>query len=77
MQTRKNHLAKKCIAILISIMLMLGAAITPMAASSVGDLNGDNAVSAPDLVTLRSVLLLGDTDMDYDVNGDGSGRVQR
>ena len=75
MQGKNCSLAKKCIAILISIVLMLGVAITPMAASPVGDLNSDNAVSAPDLVTLRSVLLFGDTDMDYDVNGDGATEV--
>ena len=63
--------AKKCIGILIAVALMLSTVITPMAASPVGDLNGDDTVSAPDLVTLKTVIMTGDRDMAYDVNGDG------
>jgi len=63
-------LLKKCVAFLIVLVLMLSATITPMAANPVGDLDGDNAVSAPDLSTLTIVLLQGVKDVEYDVNGD-------
>ena len=74
METNNRNLSfgKKCVAFLIGIAMLLSAVITPMAAGYVGDLNGDDTVSAPDLVTLKTVLLLGDADMDYDVNGDGT-----
>ncbi len=72
METKKLSLGKKCMALLIGIALLLSAAITPMAASPVGDLNGDNTVSAPDLSTLKIVLLQGVRDIEYDLNGDGA-----
>lgn len=64
-------LGKKCITFVIGLALLLSAVITPMAASPVGDLNGDNTVSAPDLSTLTTVLLSGIKDITYDINGDG------
>jgi len=72
MQQKVSFLAKKCIACLVILVIVLSTTVTSMAAGYTGDLNGDNAVSAPDLVALKTVLLLGDADMDYDVNGDGS-----
>ena len=63
--------AKKCLGLLIALVLMLSTVITPMAASPVGDLNGDDTVSAPDLSTLTIVLLQDIEDIQYDVNGDG------
>ena len=71
MGKRKFSFSKKCIGMIIAIALLLSVTITPMAASPTADLNGDNSVSAPDLVTLRTVLLIGKTDNDCDVNGDG------
>ena len=70
--SKKINLGKKCIGILTAIALMLTLAVTPMAAGSAGDLNGDNTVSAPDLATLTTVIITGSKDISYDVNGDGN-----
>ena len=71
MERQKWFLSKKFIGFLTSLALLLSVAVTPMAASPVGDLNGDNIVSAPDLATLTTVIITGNKDIAYDVNGDG------
>ena len=75
MATKKFSFGKKCIGFLIGLVLLLSVAINPMAASPVGDLNGDDIVSAPDLTILKKVLLQDVEDVQYDLNADGTTNI--
>jgi len=75
MATKKFSFSKKCIGFSIGLVLLLSVAINPMAASPVGDLNGDDIVSAPDLTILKKVLLQDVEDVQYDLNADGTTNI--
>lgn len=71
MRSFKSILLRISVVFILCIAVVLSSTIMPIAAGLAGDVNADDTLTAEDLTIVRKSLLNGETNTEYDINGDG------